>query len=60
MAPASFARAISVMRDHGTERPGSCALLHEKRSGVFACAGCEQELFASKLNLKAVQLAQFQ
>ena len=29
-----------VMRGHGTERPGSCALLHEKRPGTFACAGC--------------------
>ena len=36
-----------VMRAHGTERPGSCALLMEKRAGVFTCAGCEQELFRS-------------
>jgi peptide-methionine (R)-S-oxide reductase len=36
-----------VMRGHGTEPPGSCALLHEKRPGVFSCAGCEQKLFAS-------------
>ena len=36
-----------VMRRHGTERPGSCALLHEKRRGVFSCAGCGQKLFAS-------------
>jgi len=36
-----------VMRAHGTERPGSCALLREKRHGVFACAGCGQELFRS-------------
>ena len=36
-----------VMRAHGTERPGSCALLREKRRGVFACAGCGQELFRS-------------
>ena len=42
-----------VMRQHGTERPGSCALLHEKRAGVFACAGCEQELFASKLKFES-------
>ncbi len=27
-----------VMRDHGTERPGSCALLYEKRAGTFTCA----------------------
>jgi peptide-methionine (R)-S-oxide reductase len=36
-----------VMRAHGTERPGSCALLHEKRSGAFTCAGCGQPLFRS-------------
>jgi peptide-methionine (R)-S-oxide reductase len=36
-----------VMRRHGTERPGSCALLHEKRQGVFSCAGCGQPLFAT-------------
>jgi peptide-methionine (R)-S-oxide reductase len=42
-----------VMRAHGTERPGSCALLHEKRAGVFTCAGCEQELFASKLKFES-------
>jgi peptide-methionine (R)-S-oxide reductase len=37
-----------VMRRHGTEPPGSCALNHEKRAGKFSCAGCGQELFASK------------
>lgn len=36
-----------VMRAHGTERPGSCALLHEKRRGVFHCAGCDAPLFAA-------------
>ena len=36
-----------VMRAHGTEAPGSCALLHEKRPGSFACAGCRQKLFQS-------------
>ena len=36
-----------VMRAHGTERPGSCALLHEKRQGTFTCAGCDQPLFES-------------
>lgn len=36
-----------VMRQHGTERPGSCALLREKRPGTFACAGCGQPLFRS-------------
>ncbi len=36
-----------VLRGHGTERPGSCALNHEKRPGSFACAGCGQVLFIS-------------
>mgnify|MGYP001809667148 CR=1 FL=1 len=36
-----------VMRQHGTEYPGSCALLHEKRPGTFSCAGCGEALFAS-------------
>ncbi|TCV97665.1 peptide-methionine (R)-S-oxide reductase [Luteibacter rhizovicinus] len=37
----------AVMRGHGTERPGSCSLLHEERTGAFACAGCGQKLFVS-------------
>jgi peptide-methionine (R)-S-oxide reductase len=37
-----------IMREHGTERPGSCALNYEKRAGTFYCAGCEQALFKSK------------
>ena len=37
----------AVMRGRGTEAPGSCALLHEKRPGSFYCAGCGQPLFTS-------------
>lgn len=37
----------AVMRGHGTERPGSCALNYEKRNGTFSCAGCDQPLFES-------------
>ena len=36
-----------VLREHGTERPGSCALLHENRAGTFSCAGCGQPLFVA-------------
>jgi peptide-methionine (R)-S-oxide reductase len=36
-----------VLRQHGTERPGSCALLQEKRAGTFQCVGCGQPLFRS-------------
>jgi peptide-methionine (R)-S-oxide reductase len=42
-----------VMRSHGTERPGSCALLHEKRAGTFLCAGCDQPLFETKLKFES-------
>ena len=42
-----------VMRNHGTERPGSCALLHEKRAGAFTCAGCDQPLFESRLKFES-------
>lgn len=37
-----------ILRGHGTERPGSCALNYEKRAGTFSCVGCGQELVASK------------
>jgi peptide-methionine (R)-S-oxide reductase len=37
----------AIMRGHGTERPGSCALNHEKRAGMFSCVGCGQPLFKS-------------
>ena len=37
-----------VLRGHGTEAPGSCALNYEKRAGTFTCVGCGQELFRSR------------
>src|SRR5215217_5408398 len=37
----------AVLREHDTERAGSCALLQEKRPGTFACAGCGQALFVA-------------
>jgi peptide-methionine (R)-S-oxide reductase len=39
--------AYRVLRQHGTERPGSSPLNHEKRSGRFVCAGCGHALFDS-------------
>jgi peptide-methionine (R)-S-oxide reductase len=42
-----------VMRSHGTEMPGSCALNYEKRAGTFSCAGCGQPLFTSKLKFES-------
>lgn len=43
LTPAQFA----VLRQHDTERPFSSPLLHEKRRGDFACAGCDLPLFSS-------------
>ena len=42
-----------IMRKHGTEMPGSCALLHEKRAGTFRCVACDQPLFASKVKFES-------
>ena len=42
-----------IMRDHGTEAPGSCALLLEKRPGTFSCAGCDTPLFESSLKFES-------
>ena len=36
-----------ILRQHATERPGSCALNTEKRAGTFYCAGCGQALFTN-------------
>jgi peptide-methionine (R)-S-oxide reductase len=37
--------AFRVLRQHGTERPGSSPLNAEKRPGSFDCAGCGTPLF---------------
>ena len=36
-----------VLREEATERPGSSELNHEKRRGLFVCAGCGAPLFTS-------------
>lgn len=38
---------FEVLRQSGTERPFTSALLEEHRRGTFSCAGCENEAFAS-------------
>ncbi len=47
------AEQYQVLRKHGTERPGSCALNHEKRAGTFACAGCGQPLFEGNVKFES-------
>jgi peptide-methionine (R)-S-oxide reductase len=39
---------FDVLRLHRTESPGSSQLNHEKRKGIFACAGCDLPLFSSE------------
>jgi len=43
LSPEQFA----VLRQSATERPFTSELLHEKRRGNFAGAGCDLDLFAS-------------
>ena len=43
LTPAQF----KVLREHGTERPGSSPLNVEKRDGMFVCAGCGQPVFTA-------------
>jgi peptide-methionine (R)-S-oxide reductase len=42
-----------VLREHGTERPGSSPLNYEKRSGSFLCAGCGTPLFSSDMKFES-------
>lgn len=43
LTPAQF----DVLRQAGTEAPGTSPLLNEHRHGIFACAGCDQAAYAS-------------
>jgi peptide-methionine (R)-S-oxide reductase len=43
LTPAQY----DVLRQEGTEYAFTSPLLHESRQGVFACAGCGQDLFSS-------------
>lgn len=47
------AEQYRIMRKHGTEAPGSCALLYEKRPGVFVCAGCDTPLFNNTVKFES-------
>jgi len=37
----------AVLRQEGTERAFTSPLNHEKRHGIFACAGCDLDAFSS-------------
>jgi len=37
-----------ILREKGTEAPGTGKLLHNKKKGVYVCAACKNQLFSSK------------
>jgi len=43
LTPAQY----NILRDEGTERAFTSPLLDEHRKGVFACAGCDLDLYSS-------------
>jgi peptide-methionine (R)-S-oxide reductase len=45
--------AYRVLRQQGTERPGSSPLDREKRAGLFGCKGCGLPLFSSRTKFES-------
>ena len=44
-----------VLKQEGTESPGSSSLNQEKREGSYHCVGCGTKLFESRTNMRVVQ-----
>jgi len=44
---------FNVLREEGTERPGTSPLNNEKRPGVFVCAGCNLPVFTSEMKYES-------
>ena len=49
LAPNEF----NVLREEGTERPGTSPLNNEKRPGIYTCAGCGLPLFTSEMKYES-------
>ena len=43
----------NVLRKEGTERAGSSPLNHEKRLGIFHCAGCDLPIYSSETKFES-------
>jgi len=39
---------FAILREEDTERPGTSALLNEKRKGIYHCAGCDLPVYSSE------------
>jgi peptide-methionine (R)-S-oxide reductase len=44
---------FAVLREESTERPFTSPLLEEHRAGIFACAGCNLDLFSSETKFES-------
>ena len=42
-----------ILKQEGTEAPGSSALNNEKREGSYHCVGCDTKLFDSKTKFES-------
>jgi peptide-methionine (R)-S-oxide reductase len=49
LTPAQF----EVLRQEGTERPGTSPLTNEHRPGKFVCAGCDLPLFTAETKFES-------
>ncbi len=44
---------FNILREEGTEPPGTSPLNNEKRPGVFVCVGCNLALFTSEMKYES-------
>jgi methionine-R-sulfoxide reductase len=44
---------FQISREAGTERPGSCGLLHNKVPGVYSCVACNLPLFYAQTKFES-------